>query len=82
MLNDYTEEPFTRYMTSMFTNSNDYANGKMKSRNGDKAAGHRLAAKTGDKTTSDLQTQLDSAGLVSSGNGTSPIISFNFINMF
>ena len=70
-------------MTSMFTNSNVYDNGKMKSMNSGKAVGRGRAVKTGDETSSDLQTQLDSAfGFVSSGNGTSSITSFDIINMF
>ena len=69
-------------MTSMFTNSNINHNGKMKSINGCRAAGRGRAAKIGDKTSSDLQTQLDDAfGLVSSGNVKSPITSFYIINM-
>ena len=82
MLDNYTEESFTKYMTSMFTNSNVYDNGKMKSMNGGKAAGRGRAALTGDEISSDLQTRLDSAfGFVSSGNGTSPISSLDIINM-
>mmetsp|Transcript_28205 Transcript_28205/g.31997 ORF Transcript_28205/g.31997 Transcript_28205/m.31997 type:complete len:160 (-) Transcript_28205:565-1044(-) len=70
-------------MTAMFTNSNVYDNGKMQSMNGGKAAGRGRAATTGDETSSDLQTRLDSAfGLVSSSNGTSPITAFDLINMF
>ena len=33
-LTDYTEESFTKYMTSVSTNSSVYNNGKMKSMNG------------------------------------------------
>ena len=66
----------------MFTNSNVNDNGKMKSMNGSKAAGRGRAAKIGDETSSDLQTRLDGAfGLVSSGNGMSPITSFDIINI-
>ena len=82
MLDNYTEKSFIKYITSMFTNSNVYDNGKMKSMNGGKAADRGRAAKTGDESSSDLQTQLDSAfGLDSLGNGTSPITAFNIINM-
>jgi len=82
-LDNYTEESFTKHMTAMFTNSNIYENGKMKSMNGGKAAGCGQVATTGDETSSDLQTQLDGAfGLVSSGNGTSPVTAFDLINMF
>ena len=82
-LDDYIEESFTKYMTNMLTNSNVYDNGKMKSMNGGKAAGRGQAAKTGDETSSDLQTWLDGTfGLVSSANGTSHITSFDIINMF
>ena len=38
-LDNYTEESFTKHMTSMFTNSNVYNNGKMKSMNGGKVVG-------------------------------------------
>ena len=82
-LDDYTEEHFTKYMTSMFTNSNVYDNDKMKSMNRGQAAGRGCTAKTGDETSSDLQTRMDSAfGLVSLGNGTSPVTAFDIINMF
>ena len=43
-------------MISMFTNWNVYDNGKMKSMNDGKMAGYGRAAKTGDETSSDLQT--------------------------
>ena len=45
-LDDYTEESFTKQMTSMFTNSNVYDNGIVKSMNGGKAAGRGRAATT------------------------------------
>ena len=38
-LDNYSEESFTKHMTSIFTNSNIYDNSKMKSMNGSKAAG-------------------------------------------
>ena len=56
ILDNYTEESFTKYMTSMFMNSNVYNNGKLKSMNGGKATGRGRAAKTGDVTSNDLQT--------------------------
>ena len=81
-LDDYTEESFTKHMTSMFTNSNVYDNGKMKSMNSGKVVGQGRAATTGNETSSDLQTRLNGAfSLVSSENETSPITSFNIINM-
>ena len=50
--------------------------------NGGKAAGRGRAATTRDEISSNLQTRLDGAfGLVSSGNGTSPITSIDIINM-
>jgi len=83
MLDNYAAESFTKYMTSMFTNSNLYDNGEMESMNGNKAAGHGWATKTGDEISNDLQTRMDGTfGLVSSGNNTSPITSFDIINMF
>lgn len=83
MLDNYTEESFAKYVTSIFTNSNVYDNDKMKFMNGGKAASRGRVAKTGDETSNDLQTRLDSAfGLVSSGNGMSPFTSFDIINMF
>ena len=48
-LDNYTEESFTKYITSMFTNSNVYDNGKMKSMNGGQATGRGCATMTGDK---------------------------------
>ena len=50
MLDNYTEESFTKYMTSMFTNLNVYDNSKMKSMNSGKAMGCARATKTGNKT--------------------------------
>ena len=82
-LNNYTAESFTNNMTSMFTNSNIYDNGKMKFMNGGRVAGHGCAATTGEDTSSDLQTRLDGVfGLVSSGNDTSLVTVFDIINMF
>ena len=82
-LDNYTEKPFTNLMTSMFTNSNFYDNGKMKSMNGGTATGRACAAKPGDKTSSDLETRMDGAlGLISSANGTSFVTIFNIVNMF
>ena len=50
--------------------------------NGGKAAGRGRVATTGDEISSDLQIRLDGAfNLVSSGNSTLPITSFNIINM-
>ena len=54
-IDNYSEESFTNYMTSMFTNSNVNDNGKMKPMNGIKATSRYCAAKEGDETSSDLQ---------------------------
>ena len=60
-----------------------YDNDKIKSMNGGQVVGRGRAATMGYETLSDLQTRMNGAfGLVSSGNGTSPVTVFDIIKLF
>ena len=82
-LTDYTEESFTKYMTSVFTNSNVYDNGKMKSMNGKGIARVVTGGNQTPSTSEFLTVTIDgSFGLNNSNNGTDKVTSSDIINMF